>query len=97
MIDLNPDWVVPIVGSALALFGVLKTVGVQKGTRENKIIDQLQEQMQSMRDDIANLKTEQDKSKKRERARDDYISRLRYHIDSGHPPPAPEWPDELRN
>lgn len=97
MIDLNPDWVVPIIGSALALFGVLKTVGVQKGTRENKLIDQLQEDMVRMRTEIDSLKEGQDASKKRERVRDGYISQLRYHIDAGHPPPAPEWPAELRS
>jgi len=77
-----------------------------KGKPENALIDQLQEQIKddreareketaSMKADIADLKSEQAKSRKRERIRDDYINKLRRHIEAGFPPPPPEWPEGL--
>jgi hypothetical protein len=66
-----------------------------KGKPENALIDQLQEEMGTMRKDIADLKSEQQKSRKRERIRDDYINKLRRHIEAGMPPPPPEWPEGL--
>ena len=77
-----------------------------KGKPENALIDQLQEQikddreakekeMASMRSDIAELKAEQGKAKRREMIRDNYINKLREHINLGNPPPPPEWPEGL--
>lgn len=77
-----------------------------KGKPENALIDQLQEQIKddreareletaAMKADIAELRAEQNKAKRRERIRDDYINRLREHINLGNPPPPPAWPDGL--
>ncbi|MFJ4287965.1 hypothetical protein ACIPY0_20170 [Paenarthrobacter nicotinovorans] len=77
-----------------------------KGKPENALIDQLQEQIKddreareketaAMKADIAELRAEQNKAKRRERIRDDYINRLREHINLGNPPPPPEWPEGL--
>lgn len=96
-----------VVVAVVAAGGGWLTTKIQhKGKPENALIDQLQEQikddreakekeMASMRSDIAELKAEQSKAKKRERIRDDYINKLRRHIESGNPPPPPEWPDGL--
>jgi len=103
------DW--GIIGSvSVAVIGVcgtwLATKIQHKGKPENALIDQLQEQIKTdredndkrladMKSDIADLKSEQAKSKRRERIRDDYINKLRRHIEDGNPPPAPDWPEGL--
>lgn len=92
------DWA--IVGSvAVAVVGLcgtwLASKIQHKGKPENALIDQLQEEMGSMRKDISDLKLEQQRSKRREMIRDNYINRLREHINAGNPPPPPEWPEGL--
>ncbi|MEQ4566170.1 hypothetical protein [Paenarthrobacter sp. CAP02] len=85
-------WIVGVIGLA----GMWLTAKIQhKGRPENALIDQLQEEMTSMRGDIAALKTEQNKARRREMIRDNYINRLRDHINAGNPPPPPEWPEGL--
>ena len=96
-------WVVALIAGGFAVY----TAKIQhKGRPEHALIDQLQEEIASirtekaaelsaMKKDISDLKDEQRKSKKRERIRDDYINKLRRHIEEGKPPPAPEWPAGL--
>ena len=66
-----------------------------KGKPENALIDQLQEELSRLGTRIDTLESEQNKAKKRERIRDDYINKLRRHIEAGMPPPPPEWPEGL--
>ncbi|MEV7472221.1 hypothetical protein AB0N33_00725 [Pseudarthrobacter oxydans] len=90
--QLGPAVIVAVIGFG----GAFVTSKIQhKGRPENALIDQLQEEMLTMRKDIADLKTEQQKSKRREMIRDNYINRLREHINAGNPPPPPEWPEGL--
>lgn len=100
-----PTAIVALIAGAA---GWLTTKIQHRGKPENAIIDQLQETITSdrearnketaaMKADIAELKTEQAKSKRRERIRDDYINKLRHHIASGFPPPPPEWPEGLND
>ena len=92
------DWafIGPIIVGAIALIGTLLANMIQhRGKPENALIDQLQEEMGAMRKDISDLKTEQIRSRRREQIRDDYINKLRRHIEDGNPPPAPEWPAGL--
>jgi len=100
-----------IVGSvavaAVTVCGTWLATKIQhKGKPENALIDQLQEQIKDdreakdkelsvMRADIAELKAEQNKARRREMIRDNYINRLRDHINAGNPPPPPEWPEGL--
>jgi len=85
-------WIVGVIGLA----GMWLTAKIQhKGRPENALIDQLQEEMTAMRGDISALKTEQNKARRREMIRDNYINRLRDHINAGNPPPPPEWPEGL--
>jgi hypothetical protein len=94
--EINWTVVASILAPFLVLCGTWLTVKIQhKGKPENALIDQLQEEMSSMRGDITDLKNEQQKSRRRERIRDDYINKLRRHIEEGKPPPAPEWPAGL--
>jgi len=101
--QIGPYVILPV----MSLIGAWLVAKIQhKGKPENAIIDQLQEQLQSdrvankqttdaMKSDISELKTEQKKAKRREMIRDDYINKLREHINLGNPPPPPAWPDGL--
>jgi len=103
------DWaqIGPYVVAVIGFGGAWLTTKIQhKGRPENALIDQLQEQIKddreakekelaAVRADIAELKAEQTKAKRRERIRDDYINKLREHINLGNPPPPPAWPDGL--
>jgi len=101
--QITPAVVVAVIGFG----GAWVTSKIQnKGRPENALIDQLQEQIKDdreakeremtvMRTDIAELKDEQRKSKKREHIRDNYILQLREHINLGNPPPPPAWPEGL--
>lgn len=101
--QITPAVVVAVIGFG----GAWVTSKIQnKGRPENALIDQLQEVIESdrlankattdsMKSDIADLKEEQRKSKKREHIRDNYIILLREHINLGNPPPPPAWPDGL--
>ena len=96
-------WVVALIAGGFAVY----TAKIQhKGRPEHALIDQLQEEIASirtekaaelsaMKKDISDLKAEQKASKRRERIRDDYINKLRRHIEDGNPPPAPDWPEGL--
>lgn len=96
-------WIVAVIAGGFAVY----TAHIQhKGKPEHALIDQLQEEMATIRTDkaneiaavkkdIADLQAEQKASKRRERIRDDYINKLRRHIEEGKPPPAPEWPEGL--
>ncbi|WDF32259.1 hypothetical protein PTW37_10270 [Arthrobacter agilis] len=44
---------------------------------------------------IEKVEREQERSKRREHIRDDYINELRNHIETGLGPPAPPWPKSL--
>jgi TolA-binding protein len=84
-----------VVGLIAAVAGWVTTRIQHRGKPENALIDQLQEELLSMRKDITDLKLEQAQSRRRERIRDDYINQLRQHIADQKPPPAPEWPKGL--
>lgn len=106
MIEWSAVLPTAIVAVIAAGGGWLTTKIQHRGKPENALIDQLQEQikddreakekeMSVMRSDIAGLKDEQRKSKKREHIRDNYINALRDHINAGNPPPPPVWPEGL--
>ena len=103
------DWALagPVIVGMIAVVGTLVSTRIQhKGKPENALIDQLQEQIKDDRESrerelarqdarISALELEQRKSKRRELIRDNYINRLREHINAGNPPPPPEWPEGL--
>ncbi|ALD63989.1 hypothetical protein AFL94_08720 [Arthrobacter sp. LS16] len=103
MIDINWGVVgqvfVPIVVAALAAWATRAAHRTQKGSRENALIDQLQEQLlqadkraDKQDERMEKIEAKLEKVGRTSRVRLDYIYRLRHHIDTGQPPPAPEWP-----
>ena len=93
-LSLDPvigDWVVTLsiaIVAALATWGSTK---IQNRTKpEHALIDQLQE-------DLKDIRARMDRVERRERVRDDYIAKLRRHIEQGNPPPPPPWPEALLN
>ncbi len=81
-----------LVTVAVALVGaggVYLANRFQKGTRENKMIDQLQEQMQKMQERMDGFEA-------RDRVYLPHILRLNMHIEQGLGPPAPPLPRILK-
>ena len=77
-----------LVTIAVALVGaggVYLANRFQKGTRENKLIDQLQEQMKTMQKRMDGFEA-------RDKAYIPHILRLNWHIEQGLGPPAPPIP-----
>jgi hypothetical protein len=97
MIAVNWEIIGPyVILPAASLLAAWLVAKIQhKGRPENALIDQLQEELTRHATRITGLETEQNKAKKRERIRDDYINKLRDHINAGNPPPPPAWPDGL--
>lgn len=95
MIEWNTVLPTVVVAFIAAGGGWLTTKIQHRGKPENALIDQLQEETSRHAKRIDSLEAEQTKAKKRERIRDDYINKLRRHIEDGNPPPPPVWPDGL--
>lgn len=60
----------------------------QKGSTEDAMIGRLMGRLKDIEDRLALLEA-------RERSLLGYVSVLRFHIDSGKGPPAPDWPEGL--
>ncbi|MCC4250730.1 hypothetical protein [Microbacterium testaceum] len=88
---------VPTVLVALiaAVAGIVVAILNRRGNRENALMDQLQEEVKSAREQLGTVEKRVDESLRRERIRDDYIHELRDHIDQRKPPPPPPWPEGL--
>lgn len=78
----------PFAVALVGFGGVYFANRFQKGTRENKIIDQLQEEMKSMRKRM-------DRFEARDRVYIPHILRLNMHIEQRLPPPAPPLPQVI--
>jgi hypothetical protein len=96
---VSADWwdsVIPVItaligGGAAYLVARLN----KRGTAENALIDQLQEERVNDAKRIDVVETRLNASLQRERIRDNYIHQLRDHIVQEKPPPPPDWPDGL--
>ena len=85
-----------VVGAVLTLIGVIVSAVLTKRGSDRKLksdagqqmIDQLQEEMATLRKEIADMRRIQ-------RLQGDYIGQLRRHIADGHPPPPPPFPEKL--
>ena len=106
-----PDW---LITSLFTLGGIVITAsGIWLGAilnnrtatkvamtdAENSLIDQLQEELKTYREDAGRRATAQDERLNRlENFNDGYRSHifdLRSHIWDGKPPPPPDWPADL--
>lgn len=81
-------WQQIVLASLPILIGGLITVLTARNSRAQQMIDQLQEQNDKLERRVGRLE-------RHERIRDDYIIRLRQHINDELGPPAPEWPEGL--
>ncbi|MHC6592437.1 hypothetical protein [Arthrobacter sp. C152] len=97
MMEINWEHIGPyVILPVMSLLGAWLVAKIQhKGRPENALIDQLQEELTRHAARISGLETEQNKAKRRELIRDNYINKLRDHINQGNPPPPPEWPEGL--
>lgn len=88
---------IPTIAVAViaAVAGIVVAILNRRGNRENALIDQLQDEVKSAREQLGKVETRVDDSLRRERIRDDYIHELRDHIDQRKPPPPPPWPEGL--
>lgn len=99
-----------VAGAALGLFGVWLVQRNDRRRSSvdgaQRLIDQVQEERDVARKELAEVKAELKSEiqelrrevvglKARERELLDYVSRLRFHIDHGDPPPPPEFPPGL--
>ena len=78
-----------IAATCAGLAGVIVSKWLpQKGSTEDAMIGRLMGRLDDVEDRVEVLET-------RERALLGYVSVLRFHIDSGKGPPAPDWPEGL--
>ena len=78
-----------IAATAAGLAGVVVSKWLpQKGSTEDAMIGRLMTRLEDVEGRVGVLES-------RERALLGYVSTLRFHIDSGKGPPAPDWPEGL--
>lgn len=78
-----------IAATCAGLAGVVVSKWLpQRGTTEDALIGRLTARLDDVEGRVEVLET-------RERALLGYVSVLRFHIDSGKGPPAPDWPEGL--
>lgn len=88
-----------IVAAALGLIGVWLSdrTAMRKlvSDANSRLVDNLQEERQAIKKDLAQLKRQVAMLMLQGRYKDDYINELRVHIESGKPPPPPAYPAGL--
>lgn len=78
-----------IAATCAGLAGVIVSKWLpQKGSTEDAMIGRLMTRLEDVEDRVGILEA-------RERSLLGYVSVLRFHIDSGKGPPAPDWPEGL--
>lgn len=93
---MNPgQWVALISGVIAAVAVVIAAIIARGKSRENQLIDQLQEELTRAAEERAAATTEREKSARRDRILQNYIYQLNKHIVEGLGPPPPPWPEEL--
>ena len=78
-----------IAATCAGLAGVVVSKWLpQKGSTEDALIGRLTDRLEDVENRLGVLEA-------RERSLLGYVSVLRFHIDSGKGPPAPDWPEAL--
>ena len=86
---MDETLIASIAATCAGLAGVLVSKWLpQKGTTEDAMIGRLLARLDDVEGRVGVLEA-------RERALLGYVSVLRFHIDSGKGPPAPDWPEGL--
>ena len=86
---MDDMYIASIAATVAGLAGVVASKWLpQKGSTEDAMIGRLMTRLEDVEDRVCTLES-------RERALLGYVSVLRFHIDSGKGPPAPDWPEAL--
>ena len=86
---MDDMYIASIAATVAGLAGVVASKWLpQKGSTEDAMIGRLMTRLEDVEDRVCTLES-------RERALLVYVSVLRFHIDSGKGPPAPDWPEGL--
>ena len=86
---MDDTLIASIAAACAGLAGVVVSKWLpQKGSTEDAMIGRLMTRLEDVEDRVGVLEA-------RERALLGYVSVLRFHIDSGKGPPAPDWPEGL--
>ena len=86
---MDDMYIASIAATVAGLAGVVVSKWLpQKGSTEDAMIGRLMTRLEDVEDRVCTLES-------RERALLGYVSVLRFHIDSGKGPPAPDWPEGL--
>jgi hypothetical protein len=86
---MDETLVASIAATCAGLAGVVVSKWLpQKGSTEDALIGRLTDRLEDVENRLGILE-------KRERSLLGYVSVLRFHIDSGKGPPAPDWPEGL--
>ena len=86
---MDETLVASIAATCAGLAGVIVSKWLpQRGTTEDALIGRLTARLEDVEDRLGLLEA-------RERSLLGYVSVLRFHIDSGKGPPAPDWPEGL--
>lgn len=86
---MDETLIASIAATCAGLAGVVVSKWLpQRGTTEDALIGRLTARLDDVEGRVEVLET-------RERALLGYVSVLRFHIDSGKGPPAPDWPEAL--
>lgn len=86
---MDDMYIASIAATVAGLAGVIASKWLpQKGSTEDAMIGRLMTRLEDVEDRVCTLES-------RERALLGYVSTLRFHIDSGKGPPAPDWPEGL--
>lgn len=86
---MDETLIASIAATCAGLAGVVVSKWLpQRGTTEDALIGRLTARLDDVEGRVEVLET-------RERALLGYVSVLRFHIDSGKGPPAPDWPEGL--
>lgn len=86
---MDDTFLTSLIATGAGLVGILASKWLpQKGSTEDALIGRLTDRLEDVEDRLALLEA-------RERSLLGYISALRFHIDSGKGPPAPDWPEGL--
>ena len=86
---MDDMYIASIAATVAGLAGVVASKWLpQKGSTEDAMIGRLMDRLKDVEVRVGTLES-------RERALLGYVSVLRFHIDSGKGPPAPDWPEGL--
>ena len=86
---MDETLIASIAATCAGLAGVVVSKWLpQKGSTEDALIGRLAARLEDVENRVGVLEA-------RVRAHLGYVSVLRYHIDSGKGPPAPDWPEGL--